>query len=330
MRRFFRKAPQVSVAMASYNHARFVGSAVKSILDQTLTDLELVVVDDGSTDGTPDIIAGFRDPRIKLIRLHKNRAKQARNEALKWCTGKFVAFQNSDDVWGPEKLERQVDVLERDRELSACLTSVEIIDADGNPNRATWAEGIFQNHGRSGAVWLRRFFDHGNCLCFPSGLVRNNDLHKVGPLRETLVQLPDYDLWIRLAAIGDFLVLDEPFTKYRVVGYENQGAPTETATRRTEIEYVEVRLRYVEPALLAQFSRIFPELAADAPNDILKQAALARYASRREGSPFRFLADRIWQRLFDQPKSREVIVGHFGSKMFHEFLINRSRLRLGS
>ncbi len=151
MRRFFRKAPQVSVAMASYNHARFVGNAVKSILDQTLTDLELVVVDDGSTDGTPDIIAGFRDPRIKLIRLHKNWAKQARNEALKWCTGKFVAFQNSDDVWGPEKLERQVDMLERDRELSACLTSVEIIDADGNPNRATWAEGILAV-GESGAA----------------------------------------------------------------------------------------------------------------------------------------------------------------------------------
>ena len=93
------------------------------------------------------------------------------------------------------------------------------------------------------------------------------------PLRETLVQLPDYDLWIRLAAIGDFLVLDEPLTKYRVVGYENQGAPTERANRRTEIEYVEVRMRYVEPALLAHFSRIFPELAADAPNDILKQAA---------------------------------------------------------
>ncbi len=325
---FSRKTPLVSVAMASYNHARFVAQAVESVLGQTLTDLELIVVDDGSTDGTPDIVASFRDPRLKLISIKKNRAIHSRNHALMRCTGRFIAFQNSDDVWSSEKLEQQVEELESDKETSACFTSVEIINAKGERDIGTWAEGLFQNRGRAGANWLRWFFDHGNCLCFPSAVVRNKDLRAVGMLRESLVQLPDYDLWIRLAAMGNFSVLDGKLTQYRVVGYENQGAPTQDVQQRAAVEHVEVLMRYVEPLLLDRFESIFPGLVTEVSVDILKQASLARYAAKQEGSRFRFLADRIWQSLYDKPTSRNVLVRHFGSKMFREFLKNRACLQL--
>ena len=222
MRLWPTKAPLVSVAMASYNHAPFVGRAVETILDQTLRDLEVIVVDDGSTDGTPDIVARFRDPRLKLIRVKKNRAKHARNHALSQCKGKYIALPNSDDSWSPEKLDRQVDVLESDEGLSACFTAAEIIDADGEPDAGTWAENLFQNRGRAGDVWLRWFFDHENCLCAPSVLIRNSELRTVGLFRESLVQLPDYDLWVRLAAVGGLLVLDDKLTQYRVVGNQNR------------------------------------------------------------------------------------------------------------
>ena len=263
-----------------------------------------------------------------LLRIKKNRAVHSRNHALKRCRGRYVAFQNSDDVWSPEKLERQVEILESDKEISACFTSVEIINAEGERDTGTWAEGIFQNRGRAGTIWLRWFFDNGNCLCFPSAVVRNEDLRAVGMLRESLVQFPDYDLWIRLAAIGNFSVLDDKLTQFRVVGYENQGAPTQDVKQRAAVEHVEVLMRYAEPFLLDRIESIFPELATDASLDILKQAALARYAAQKKGSRFRFLADRIWQSLFDEPKARKLLVRHFGSKMFHEFQKNRARLRL--
>ena len=98
----------VSVLIPSYNHAPFVGRAVESVLAQTYSALEVIVVDDASTDGTATVVADIKDPRLRLIRNAKNGLRHPRNLALGLAQGKYVAFQNSDDVWLPEKLERQV------------------------------------------------------------------------------------------------------------------------------------------------------------------------------------------------------------------------------
>ena len=92
------------------------------------------------------------------------------------------------------------------------------------------------------------------------------------------------------------------------------------------MEHVEVLMRYIEPLLLARFNSIFPELANEASDDIRRQALLARYASNRKHTRFRFFADRVWQSLFDRPGVRKIV----GPKMFHEFLRNRASLKLGS
>ena len=93
--------PLVSVILPSFNHAAFVGEAVQSVLDQTFRDLELIVVDDASSDETADVVASIHDPRLTLIRLSENRAVHARNLALSQARGQYVAFQNSDDIWVP-------------------------------------------------------------------------------------------------------------------------------------------------------------------------------------------------------------------------------------
>ena len=102
----------MSVILPTYNRADTVGRAIQSVLAQTFTDLELIVVDDGSTDNTDGVLAGFADPRLRVVRNTVNRGvSAARNKGIGASRGHFIAFQDSDDLWRPHKLERQVDVL---------------------------------------------------------------------------------------------------------------------------------------------------------------------------------------------------------------------------
>ena len=105
--------PLVSVILPSYNHVDFVREAIESVLNQSFQNLELIVVDDGSTDGTPEQIEKIKDHRIQLIRLETNRMQHPRNLALGLAKGRYIAFQNSDDVWLPDKLSAQVEFLNK-------------------------------------------------------------------------------------------------------------------------------------------------------------------------------------------------------------------------
>jgi len=172
--------PKVSVVLASYNHAQYIKDAVWSVFGQGIDDIELIVVDDGSTDGTRERLEKIRDPRLRLVCLDENRRYHPRNIALSMASGEYVAFQNSDDVWEHGKLKKQLDVLERDKDLSACFTDVEIIDEIGCALTGSWASGQLSTKNRSSASWLRRFFDKGNCLCISSGIVRGSMLKEAG------------------------------------------------------------------------------------------------------------------------------------------------------
>ena len=110
------KKPLVSVVLASYNHVNFIEQAVKTVLDQTMPDLELLIIDDGSTDGTPDVVEKIHDKRLTLIKLKPNRRYHPRNTGIKMAKGRYIAFQNSDDVWLPDKLKKQVEFMEKNKQ----------------------------------------------------------------------------------------------------------------------------------------------------------------------------------------------------------------------
>ena len=104
----------MSVVLPTYNRAETLGRAVESVLGQTFTNLELIVVDDGSTDGTDSVLARFKDPRMRVVSTTVNRGvSAARNAGIGEARGEFIAFQDSDDSWRPHKLERQVECLTR-------------------------------------------------------------------------------------------------------------------------------------------------------------------------------------------------------------------------
>ena len=123
----------VSVLMCTYNRRFCLQQAIDSVLCQTYPDFEFVIVDDGSTDGTEELIKSYQDPRIRYFKLDQNSFYcYAANQGLDHCQGDYVAFMNSDDAWLPDKLEKQVSVMEQNRMLGACFTRVYLVDESGN------------------------------------------------------------------------------------------------------------------------------------------------------------------------------------------------------
>lgn len=105
------KEPTVSIIIPTYNRSKTIKRSINSVLYQTYDDFEIIVIDDGSSDGTDKVIKEFNDSRIKYVRHELNRgASAARNTGIKLSRGKYIAFQDSDDVWVPDKLEKQMNV----------------------------------------------------------------------------------------------------------------------------------------------------------------------------------------------------------------------------
>jgi len=324
--KFFGRNPLVSVVLPSFNHAAFVGEAVRSVLDQTFRDLELIVVDDASSDGTADVIASVRDPRLTLIRSSQNRAVHPRNLALSQARGRYVAFQNSDDIWVPGKLAAQLEVLEGESRYAACFTGAEIIDKNGQPANGTWADGIFTTVDRTSPSWLRHFFEVGNCLPLPSAMVRRSDLIRLGAFRASLVQLADFDLWIRLATFGEFHIIPEKLTKVRIIEGVNLSGPSVRAGRRSMIELATVLERYTESPVLDLFDRIFPDLPK-LLSPGAKKNALALGAFKRGGA-YSLFADRTVARVMEDADERADAIAAHGTEFIHTFLARRCESEL--
>jgi glycosyltransferase involved in cell wall biosynthesis len=122
----------VTVIITTYNYGRFIQEAIQSVLAQTATaDLQIIVVDDGSTDETPDVLARVKDPRVELVRTANRGISGARNEALARARGDFIAFLDGDDRWAPHKLEYQLEVMRSEPDMAAVFANFVRFDERG-------------------------------------------------------------------------------------------------------------------------------------------------------------------------------------------------------
>ena len=307
--------------LASFNHVQFVELAVQSVLEQTYKNLELIIIDDGSTDGTVDIIHQIKDPRIRFYSMEKNRSVHVRNYGLRHAKGKFVAFQNSDDVWKPDKLSRQLEVLESQQDVQAVFTGFSFLDSYGLPSDGDWAQNLFWFETQNQTAWLKRFFYQGNCLPLPSAIVRRRMLSAVGGFSETLVQLSDFDLWIRLAARGTFAQISDQLTEIRIQP-TNLSRPHRGGALRANIELGKVLGRFTEPAQLAFYQEVFQDLPAHR-SPVLRIAEIAHHAASLGGAGRLLFADRILETLFEDAAKRAEITNTIGAHVFKEFVERR-------
>jgi glycosyltransferase involved in cell wall biosynthesis len=214
-----RAMPKISVVVPSYNHERFVGATVASVLAQTLTDLEIIAVDDASTDASVAVLDAVRDPRFRYVVHRENLGPSAAlNTGIRLARGEYVAICDSDDMFLPGKLARQVSLLDAKPAVGAVFSLPEIIDESGaaaSGDAIAGTAAIFDQRNRSRHAWLAHFFDRGNCLCHPSSVMRRSLFHELGWYDERLARLQDFDLWLRLLRRHEIFVVQEKLTRYR-------------------------------------------------------------------------------------------------------------------
>ena len=203
--------PALRVLMPAYNAERYVGEAVRSILEQTFADFEFVIIDDGSTDRTGEILAEWaaRDSRIRLIRRPNTGYLHALNEGLALCSGELVARMDADDVALPERFERQIRYLREHPECLAVGCGMLRIDADGD---LICEEPMPPAHDEIEERLLKGL----GALPHPSAMIRREAMLAVGGYREAYYGAEDHDLWLRLAERGRLANLPEPLLKCRI------------------------------------------------------------------------------------------------------------------
>ncbi|MBI1915861.1 MAG: glycosyltransferase [Planctomycetes bacterium] len=206
-------SPAVSVVIATHNYGRYLAGAVRSVLAQTFTDFELVIVDDGSSDDTPEVAQPFlRDPRIRYHRTDRQGQPKAKNTGIRLTTAPLIAFLDADDVWLPDKLDRQVARFAADPELGVVYADRLLMDAEGHElecdKRLLYRGNV-----------LPEMFQE-NFICFSSVMVRRAVFEEVGLFDETIPMAIDYDLWLRVGLRYRFDYVDASLVKYRT-GHAN-------------------------------------------------------------------------------------------------------------
>ncbi len=187
--------PLVSVIMPAYNAERYIGEAIQSVLDQTLADWELIIVDDGSTDHTAEVVRRFANPRIRYIYQKNAGPSVARNRGLEHAQGTFIAFLDADDLYLPRKLQGQVAFLQQRPEVGLVAGGYHYLDSEGKilATYTPWTTFPVLDLN----TWLM------TCPVWTLQiLVRREWLQMVGGFDPALVSQEDYDLLLRLALAG--------------------------------------------------------------------------------------------------------------------------------
>ena len=194
----------VSIIMPSYNTGPFITESIDSVLAQTFTNWELIIVDDCSNDNTNKILATFHDERIKYLKNKRNcGAAISRNRALREAKGKWIAFLDSDDLWYPEKLEKQLSFMEAN-DYAFSYTNYEEIDSEGNMTgvKVTGPPKITK----------RGMYNY----CWPGCLTVMYNANKIGLIQiEDIKKNNDYAMWLKVCRKADCYLLNECLAKYR-------------------------------------------------------------------------------------------------------------------
>ncbi|MCJ2011953.1 glycosyltransferase family 2 protein [Methylobacterium sp. J-076] len=300
--------PTVSVLVKSYQHAPYVRQTIESVLAQSFQDFEIVVTDDGSTDGTAEILRGFTDSRIRLECWPENRGiSAAMNATVARARGRYLAILNSDDWALPGRLRRQVGFLDTHPEVGLVFGMPRAVDEAGLPTDPfnDFTEPLrFGDFSRR--TWLRQFFFRYNVLCAPSAMIRREAYAAAGPYDPRLTNLQDFEMWIRMLIAGQAIhVLPDRLTAFRIrADNANTSAPSPEARLRSPFEHAQVLRRFTEISedLFAEVFDAAEDVRPGEPMPV-RIAHLARPLERIEHRSFAlqtlFEAARTPQQLAD-------------------------------
>ncbi|NEO98998.1 MAG: glycosyltransferase [Symploca sp. SIO2E9] len=257
--------PTISVIIPAYNASKTILATLQSIQAQTFSDFEIIVINDGSTDGTLDLLSKISEPRLRVFSYENGGLPVARNRGIVQSSGKFISFIDADDLWEPDKLELQLEALQRHPEAGVAYSWTAFIDEKGDFLYA-W-EPLFFEGNVYPQLLVRNFISSGSNI-----LVRREFIESAGEFDPSLKSVEDWDYYLRLAARCAFVLVP----KYQIL-YRRSS---QSMTSKVEV---------MEQANLIVIERAFK--LAPAELQFLKKRSLA--------NAYRYLAKQCLNNLFN-------------------------------
>ena len=253
------KQPLVSVIMPCYNHEEYVGQAIESVINQTYKNIEFIILDNGSTDHSFDVIKRYSDKVSKIYQLKHNDLIRAGRILIDACEGEYVAFMTSDDLWEKTKLEKQMEVFQKMSTVKCCYTWAN--EADESLKNIK-SKSIFTHRNRNRFEWLRRLIQEGNCLAYPSAVVEKGVYIECLKKLKRFYQLSDWYLWLLILQKYDIYVVEEPLVCFRWHQNgenHNMSAPSNRATVRLYNETAEAIEEIIEDMDKTTLKNTYPD-----------------------------------------------------------------------
>ncbi len=207
--------PIVSIVMIAYNDGRYIADILNSILAQTFSNFEIILIDNSSTDNTAEVIAGFSDPRLRSFRNENVGLSEGYNIGIAKARGEYIAISNADDLWKAQKLEKQLELMQ-DESVGVVFCTADLIDDNGRQLSDEEAKNYpFNFENRTSEENYQRLFFNSNYFCAPSALIRK-ELLQQRPFDAMLIQLQDFEMWLHLVQKKAFKTVQESCFQYRV------------------------------------------------------------------------------------------------------------------
>lgn len=310
--------PKVSVWLTSYNHGQFISESIEGILGQTYKDFELYIIDDCSSDNSWDIIQEYatKDSRIIAIRHPYNQGDSGMYSMLEQLQGEYLAIAHCDDAWLPDKLEKQVKILDDKKDVAACFTWVSVIGDDGkefDDGKHPYSK-VFEQENRTRCEWLNHFFYKSNCLCHPSLLIRRTAYKEFNLITKGYNGLPDFCKWIRLCKNREIYIIQERLTKFRVHtdGSNTSGENSKSICRLNTEEWFILR-EYEELIEKNEVVNVFPEVEKYfVDGEISQKFALAQLMLECDRSSYKLYGLQLLFDLFQNEEETELVSRLYG------------------
>lgn len=319
------KKDLVSVLMVNYNHADTIEQSIRSVLEQTYSKLQLIIVDDGSTDNSVEIINSIEDPRIEVYEEKENKQICAvTNIGMKKVRGEYFARIDSDDLWEKNKLELQVEYLKEHPEHKICFTHVSIIDENDQVVDSELEKLYAVDYERQ-EEWLETFFFLGNCLPMTSVLMTTKIMVEIGDFNIAYRQLHDFDYWIRIAKRYPMAVIPKKLARIRRYESEtNNSNISEKNTTRTYNEYVDIRRHFFDEmsdeVLKKTFGKYFKNGNAESREELECEKAFLLCSPLGQGKAISNVGIEYFVNLFQNKMMTDILDKNYGlnAKKFYE------------
>ena len=214
---------KISIIIPTYNSAQYICEAIESVLNQTYKDFEIIVVDDGSTDNTKEVIKPYLN-KIKYIYQQNSGPSAARNRGIKEAKGEYIAFLDADDIWLPQKLELQIKFMEKEKEVGLIFSDMILFNEKGIIKNSFLKEKLFFNKlsikplSSTEKVIYDNVFNallQENFIPTNTVIVKKECFNKVGFFDETLFSVEDRDMWLRIGLFYDIGFINFPLVLTR-------------------------------------------------------------------------------------------------------------------